>query len=99
MIELGGNIQLIGFSELDNAHLLILKKIIGNYARKFSDNAGADYESLAISAKSIHNNKYEIQTKLMISGKPVNSDDINNNLFMAVSGSLQKIEKQLYHNH
>ena len=36
-VELGGNIQLNGFSRLDGASMIILKKIVGNYAKKIAE--------------------------------------------------------------
>lgn len=37
MIQLGGNITLEGFQERDYAELIIVKKIVGRYARELSD--------------------------------------------------------------
>ncbi len=96
MIELGGNIELVGFKDLDSAELVILKKIIGNYARKFSDSIEG-YEQLTINLKKVggaKSSKFEVLGKLMISGKPVNSDVTENNLFVAVAEVLKKLEKQ-----
>ena len=36
MIELGGNITLVGFKEMGFGELIVVKKIVGNYARKLS---------------------------------------------------------------
>lgn len=33
-LELGGNIQLTGFSELNGGQMIVLKKIVGNYCEK-----------------------------------------------------------------
>ncbi|MBD3259811.1 hypothetical protein GF371_04255, partial [Candidatus Woesearchaeota archaeon] len=38
-IKLGGNIELSGFRDLDGGTMVILKKIVGNYVRKLSDNS------------------------------------------------------------
>ena len=97
MIELGGNIELLGFKDIEIQELIVLKKIIGSYARKFSDNI-KDYEKLTVHLKQVGaktSSKYEVQTKLMIKGKPVNSDVTENNLFVAVAESLKKLESQV----
>ena len=97
MIELGGNIELIGFKDLDSAELIILKKIIGNYARKFFDNLEG-YEQLSINLKKIggeKSNKFEVDAKLMSNGKPINSNVTENNVFVSVSEVLKKVEKQV----
>ena len=44
-MELGGNIELVGFNELDSSELIVLKKIIGSCARKLSDHLGENYEN------------------------------------------------------
>ena len=54
MIELGSNIKLTGFKELDNGSMVILRKIIGNYARKMSDQ-DTGYEGLEMTLKIINN--------------------------------------------
>ena len=46
-IELGGNIELVGFKELDHASMVVLKKIVGTYAKKFSE-ANSDFEKLVV---------------------------------------------------
>ncbi|MEK6917178.1 MAG: hypothetical protein AABW92_05540 [Nanoarchaeota archaeon] len=97
MIELGGNIELVGFNDIEIQELIVLKKIIGSYARKFSDNV-KDYEKLTINLKQVGaktSTKYEIQTKLMVKGKPINSDVTENNLFVAIAESLKKLEAQV----
>lgn len=93
-MELGGNIELIGFNELDSSELIVLKKIIGNYARKFSDLLGESYEKLVIDLKRVHTSKFEIQAKLLVKGKPISSDVTDNNLFMCVAEAMKKLEAQ-----
>ena len=98
MIELGGNIQLVGFKDLDSGELIILKKIIGNYARKFSDGIEG-YEQLHINLKQVGSktsSKFEVDAKLLIKGKPVNTNVTENNVFVSVSESLKKLEAQTF---
>ena len=37
MIELGGNIKLDGFSDVDPSTLIVIKKLVGNYARRVQE--------------------------------------------------------------
>jgi len=37
-MQLGGQIVLSGFKELKPAEIIVVKKLVGSYARKFSDN-------------------------------------------------------------
>ncbi len=87
----------MGFDEIDSSELIVLKKIIGNYARKFSDHLGDKYEGLTINLKSVHGkkSKCEIQAKVMVKGKPVNSDATENNLFVCIAEVLKKLEAQI----
>ena len=96
-IELGGNIVLTGFKERDPAELVVIKKIVGNYARKFSDNVEG-YESLNLIMKPIGGekaHKFQINAKLMHSGKMTTAEVTEINLFVCVSDVLKKLENQL----
>ncbi len=97
-MELGGNIELVGFNEIDISELIVLKKIIGNYARKFSDLLGDQYVRLIIDLKQIHgksSNKFQIQSKLMTPGKPFTSEVTENNIFVCIADSMKKLEAQV----
>ena len=99
-INVGKNIELIGFNELEGSELIVIKKIIGNYVRKFSDHLKEDYEKLTITLKPVHgkkSTKYEVQGKLMIKGKPVNVDHTDINLFVTIAETLKKISHSSLH--
>jgi len=97
-MKLGGNIQLAGFRDIDGASMVVLKKIIGNYVRKLSG-MSKKFESLHVTMKPIHetekSEKYEIHAKLLDNGKPIVSEAVERNLFMAVDSALKKIESEL----
>ena len=94
VVELGGNIELSGFGELDNVTLIVLKKIIGNYAKKMSDQA-SKFEKLSLRMKTVHqteqNEKYEVKAKMIDGGQSLNADVTDRNLIVAVDSSLKKI--------
>ena len=98
LMQLGGNIELSGFKDIDGASMVVLKKIIGNYGRRFSDRSD-NFESLKITMKQVHetekSEKYEIHAQLTDNGKPIASEVIERNLFIAVDNALKKIESQL----
>jgi len=77
---------------------VVLKKVIGNYTRKFSDRCKG-FESITITMKPIHevgdSKKYEINVKVMDCGKPLNTEITDKNLFVAVDNALKKIEKMI----
>ena len=97
-MQLGGNIELSGFKDIDGASMVVLKKIIGNYGRRFSD-ISDKFESLKITMKPVHetekSEKYEIHAQLMNDGKSVVSEVVERNLFVAVDSALKKIESEI----
>ena len=46
-MKLGGGIELNGFSGIEKAHLVVVKKIVGNYAKEMSEKA-KKFEKLLI---------------------------------------------------
>jgi len=97
-MQLGGNIELSGFRGIDGASMVILKKIIGNYGRRFSEIA-ANFESLKITMKPVHETQksenYEVHAHLIAAGKTVASEAVERNLFVAIDNALKRIESQL----
>ena len=98
MMELGGNIQLVGFREVDGGSMIIIKKIVGNYVRQFS---GADqkFQSFSLTLKQVHEHsddsgKYELHAKL-IGEREHNAEIVDYNLMFAVDKVLKKIENSL----
>ena len=93
-LQLGGNIELSGFGIIDRGMMIILKKIVGNYARKMSDSS-KNFEKLSLRMKTVHDNKYELHAKLMDNGKTFTSSVVERNLFVAVDSSLKKIMHEI----
>lgn len=97
-LVLGGNIVLSGFREVDGGTMIILKKMIGNYARKFSDKTPG-FEKLHVHLKQIHASdspgKFEINAKVNHSGKTSVAEDVNHNIFVAVDNCLKGMENSL----
>lgn len=89
--QLGGNIELTGFREIDGGSMIILKKIIGNYARKFSDKLG-NMEKLALTVKKVGNNQFQLNAKLLAGGNVHSSEITDHNLFVIADSALKKIE-------
>lgn len=92
-LQLGGSIELTGFSELEPAVLVVVKKIVGNYAKRFSKIA-TNFQGLHLTAKKVHNKSYEIQAKV-IADKVYASDSTDINLFVTLDNSLKKIENEI----
>ncbi|MBD3354351.1 hypothetical protein GF361_00020 [Candidatus Woesearchaeota archaeon] len=94
VLQLGGNIELSGFSNLEGGAMIVLKKIIGNYARKMSDRS-KNFEKLSVHMKTVHDNQYELHAKMIDNGKKFNSSVTERNIFVAVDSSLKKIMNEI----
>lgn len=94
-INLGGNIQLSGFKVISKTEFVIVKKIIGSYARKFSDNLEG-YENLKINIKEVHKSegsrKFEIHAMLEFKGKIESTKITEKNIFVGIDAALKKLE-------
>ncbi len=97
-VELGGNIFLTGFNVVEPGMLVVVKKIVGTYAKKFSENIKG-FENLSLHLKLVHeretSEKYELHVKLMADGKPITSEMTDRNLFVILDAVLKKIEEQV----
>ena len=91
-IELGGNITLSGFSERDFTELIVVKKMVGQYARKLSDNYGMD--ALKVTLKPVHTTKSEIHCHATFGGKDLSSEETAQNLYVALDSALKSIQTQ-----
>lgn len=92
-----GPIELSGFRDMDAASMIVLKKIVGNYARKFSDQVPG-FEKLRVTMKSVHastNPIFELHCKLLSNGKTVASQFEDRNLFFALDRALKRVESEV----
>ncbi|MBD3249104.1 hypothetical protein GF336_03600 [Candidatus Woesearchaeota archaeon] len=98
LVELGGNIELSGFSSVDGGMMIVLKKIIGNYARRFSDK-GTNFEKLSLNVKSVHEKEghglHEMHAKVLDNGKVFASKAEDRNIFVAVDSALKKVSSEM----
>ena len=94
LIQLGGNISLAGFKELEPAKMIVIKKVTGNYVKKMQEKTNK-FESLHLHLKPVHSSKFEIQAKAMVNGQPYNSEFVDFNLFFALDKSLAKILEEI----
>lgn len=94
-IVLGGNIELSGFRDMEPGELIVLKKIVGHYAEKFSKMC-EKFEKLHVLKKNVHkqehSQKFEIHGKLMEDGKIHSTDATDFNLFVALDEVMKNLE-------
>jgi len=89
---LGGNIELAGFRVLDAGSMIVLKKIIGNYARKFADNHQNEKLALALAQDA---GVYALTGSVLLQGRELQAEHADKNVFFLVDTVLKKLEEQL----
>lgn len=92
-ISLGGNIELSGFQNVEKAKLIVLKKIIGNYAKKMQEKR-SDYEKLLVRLGGDESNA-EIKAELIAGGNSILGEDKQDNVFVAIDNALKNVIKQI----
>jgi ribosome-associated translation inhibitor RaiA len=98
-LELGGNIELSGFTGLMPGSMTIIKKLVGTYTKRYTE-LKPDFERLQLTMKPIHQTTdnpkiFHIDARMIHSGKVVASDTENRNIFHAIDSSLKKIESEI----
>ncbi|MDD5331458.1 MAG: hypothetical protein PHE43_01370 [Candidatus Nanoarchaeia archaeon] len=88
-IELGGNIKLSGFKDLEPAKLIVVKKMVGTYARKMAEKT--PFQELALTLKPVHSSNFEIKANLMVEGKNHHTEITDYNLFFAIDKVLSQL--------
>lgn len=89
---LGGNIELSGFRELDGGTMIVLKKIIGNYARRFSDTYGSEKMELGIARDA---DNFSLTGSVSCKGNKITAVHADKNVFFLVDAVLKRIEQEL----
>ncbi len=92
MIELGGNIKLEGFKEVEPGKLIVIKKILGNYVKNISEKI-ENFESILISLNS--DKDIAIGTKLKYGNTEITSNFSDKNIFFAINNALEELNKKI----
>jgi ribosome-associated translation inhibitor RaiA len=100
-LELGGNIQLSGFSELVPGSMTIIKKLVGTYTKHYMEEC-QDFQQLHLTLKPIHKTGdvpklFEIHAKVVHGGRVIVSQCEDRNVFTAVDTALKKIQAEIGH--
>ena len=83
------NIKLIGFEEIEPGMLVVVKKVVGNYVKKISEQI-AEPKELSLELKA-EKSKYNLNVKLNIKDKEYNAEVTDSNLFFAMNNVLNKV--------
>jgi len=87
MIELGGNINLENFEEVEKGQLIVIKKVVGNYTKKISEKV-KDFNKITVTLAK--DSKYKIEISLEAEENK-KSEAENPNLFFALDQALAKL--------
>ncbi len=86
MMKLGGNIVLEGCDNLEPATLIVLKKMVGNYARKISEKNA--FDELKISMNN-SDGRYVLEAVLITAGRQDVKQAEDGNLFFGLNNVLK----------
>ena len=97
-LNFGGNIELSGFKIVDSSSMVVLKKVIDNYAKRIGE-LTKKMGTLHITLKPVHerekSEKYEVHAKVVDDGKVYASKVTDRNLFVAVDNVLKKLVNEI----
>jgi len=85
-MKLGGNIVLDGCDNVEPATLIVLKKMVGNYARKISEKNVYDELKITVAGE---NNNYKLEVELARGDKHDIKTVTDKNLFFALDNVLK----------
>ncbi|MFC1697085.1 hypothetical protein ACFL1H_02025 [Nanoarchaeota archaeon] len=97
LIELGGNIQLSGFTNLKPGEMTIIKKLVGTQTKKISTIC-TNFETINLNMRANPDDAktlFELKAKLIDNGKVITSEVTDKNLFFALDSVMKKIINQI----
>ena len=96
-MELGGNIVLSGFKEVDKPTMVIVKKVVGNFVKQTSQ-ANTGFNKLELTLKTVHEREtsqmYELHSRLTVNNKDAFGNHTDRNLLVGLDKVLKKVESQ-----
>ena len=102
MIELGGNIVLAGFKEVDPATMIIVKKIVGNHVRTLTSHLQDKFQRVKVTLKGVHktegSQKYELHSHLEC-GKDCHAEHTDRNLLVGIDKVFKKVQAEVEKQH
>lgn len=88
-IILGNHIHLAGFKEVDPSRMVVVKKIVGNYVKKFEERY-PEFREIKIHLKKVHASEFEVQVRALIGSEHQNGEVVDFNLFFALDKALSR---------
>lgn len=92
-MELGGNIELHGYVEEQEADLVIIKKIVGRFTKRITEHHD-DVEGLAI-VFSKEEGSQRVQGRLQLGETAISASAIAKNKYVALDETLKGLEAKI----
>ena len=86
-MELGGNIKLVGFDDMEPAKLVVIKKIVGNYVKDLGS-----VRELCLNLNK-EGDVFKIKVNLNLNNNNTDAETEDNNLFFALNNLLNKLRE------
>jgi hypothetical protein len=98
-MQLGGNIELSGFNTLKGGEMVVVKKIVGNYARRM-EGICKNFNGLKLRLKPLHQTedkikKFELHGQVIDDGQVYPAGLIERNLFVGVDSLCKKLVHEI----
>ena len=87
MVEIGGNIEIIGFDSVEYGKLVVVKKIIGNFVKDLS--CKQEFKKLIL--ELVDDKAVKIKATLISRGERASNGE-DSNLFFALNNALNGLQ-------
>ena len=99
VLQLGGNIELTGFGGLNASEMIVVKKIVGNYARRLED-VCTNFNGLKLKLKPLHQagdkvRNFELHGQVVDDGRVVPAGTTEHNVFVGVDSVCKKLVSEI----
>ena len=99
ILQLGGNIELSGFSVLDSGEMIIVKKIVGNYVRKI-EGMCRNFTGLKLRMKPLHQTgdklkRFELSAQVHAGSQVYPANITEYNLFVGLDSVMKKLVNEI----
>jgi hypothetical protein len=99
--QLGGDIELSGFNILNGGEMIIVKKIVGNYARRM-EGLCQNFNGLKLRIKPLHHTedklkKFELHGQVLDGGHVYPAGTVEHNIFVGIDAVCKKLVHEVEH--
>lgn len=92
-MELGGNIELHGYVEEQEADLVIIKKIVGRFTKRITEHHD-DVEGLAV-VFSAQEGSQRVEGRLQLGETTLSASSVAKNKYLALDKTLKELEDHI----